>query len=238
MTLLDAPALSQRALAAVDDAIRAATAPDGLLDQLIGESIASAVDPDGLLDQRIGESIASVVSSAVTSTLDEIFVSYQTCVLEERHAAEADLTSSLHAARKSAERDFQAVTLTCNDGALRPGQKLVTSSSDFTPASIVASPLPPPQPPPDSSLFHPTVCFHPTVETETGFHFHPSTNATPPSCLRAAAPDTSIDTAIISTVNEPVLTTCPTRPHQSRIRHTIETHPDVFLCPQRKTYWA
>jgi len=23
-----------------------------------------------------------------------------------------------------------------------------------------------------------------------------------------------------------------------RIRHTIETHPDVFLCPQRKTYWA
>ena len=86
--------------------------------------------------------------------------------------------------------------------ALRPGQKLVTSSSDFTPASIVASPLPPPQPPPDSPLFHPTVCFHPTMETETGFRFQPSTNAIPPSCLRAAVPDTSIDNVIISTVNE------------------------------------
>ncbi len=117
MMLLDAPALSQWALAAVDDAIRAATAPDGLLDQRIGESIASVVDPDGLLDQRIGESIALAVSLAVTSTLDEIFVSYWTCVLEERHAAEADLiSSSLHATRKSAETDFKdAIATTTSD---------------------------------------------------------------------------------------------------------------------------
>jgi len=40
MTLLDDPALAQRALAAVEDAIRTATAPDGLLHRRIGESIA------------------------------------------------------------------------------------------------------------------------------------------------------------------------------------------------------
>jgi hypothetical protein len=80
MTLLDAPALSRRALAAVDNAIRAAIAPDGLL------------------DQRIGDSIALAVSSAITTTLDKIFVSYRDCVLDERQAAEADLAASFHTA--------------------------------------------------------------------------------------------------------------------------------------------
>jgi len=137
--------------------------------------------------------------------------------------------------------------------ALRPGQKLVTSSSDFTPASIVASPLPPPQPPLDSPLFHPTVCFHPTVETETVFRFQPSTNVTPPSCLRAVVPDTFIDTAIISTVNElpppdpppcaaplplPVTHIIPLADNMPDASSPVETHPDIFLCPQRTTYWA
>ncbi len=101
------------ALAAVDDAIRTATAPDGLLDRRIGESIASAVDPDGLL-QRIGESIASAISSAVASTMDENFVSYRTCVLDEQHAAEVDL----HAARKSAETDFQDAIATITSDSI------------------------------------------------------------------------------------------------------------------------
>jgi hypothetical protein len=118
MTLLNAPALTHRALAAVDDAIRTATAPDGLLDQRIGESIASAADPDGLLDQRIGESIASAVSPSISSTLDEIFVSYRTCVLEERHAAEVDLTAFLHMARKSAKSDFQAAIATTTSDSI------------------------------------------------------------------------------------------------------------------------
>jgi len=98
MTLLDAPALTQRALAAVDDAIRAATAPDGLL------------------DQHIGASISLAVSLAVTSTLDEIFVSYRSCVLEERHAAKAALTSSLLAARSLPKWIFRLLSpLPLND---------------------------------------------------------------------------------------------------------------------------
>jgi len=100
MTLLDATALTQRALAAVDDAIRAATALAGLLDQCIGASIASAV------------------SSAIPSTLDEIVVLYWTCVLEEWHAAEADLTLSLHTAQKSAKTDFQAAIATTTSDSI------------------------------------------------------------------------------------------------------------------------
>jgi len=78
---------------------------------------------------------------------------------------------------------------TCNDGAFRPGQKLVATSSVFTPASIIASPLPPPQPPPDSPIFHPTVCFHPTMATH-------STNIIPraddmPEASSPIPPDTS-----------------------------------------------
>ena len=115
MTLLDAPALKQWALAAVDDAIRAATAPDGPL------------------DQRIGASIASAVSSAVTSTLDEIFVSYRTCVLEERHAAEAAITSSLHVARESAETDFQAaIAATTSNSIDTLNAALCSAAAEFT----------------------------------------------------------------------------------------------------------
>ena len=114
MTLLDAPALTQRALAAVDDAIRAATAPASLL------------------DQRIGESITSAVSLAVTSTLDEIFVSYRSCVLEERHAAEAALTSSLHVARKSAETDFlAAIATTTSDSIDTLNAALRSAAAEF-----------------------------------------------------------------------------------------------------------
>ncbi len=122
MTLLDAPALAQRALAAVDDAIRTATAPDGLLDRRIGESIALAV-------QRIGASIASAVSLAVASTMDENFVSYRTCVLDERHAAEANL----HAARKSAESDFQdAIAAITSDSIDTLNAALRSAAADFT----------------------------------------------------------------------------------------------------------
>ena len=98
----------------MDDAIRAATAPDGPL------------------DQQIGASISSAVSSAVTSPLDEIFVSYWSCVLEERHAAEAALTSSLLAARKSAEMDFQAaIATTTSDSIETLNAALRSAASEF-----------------------------------------------------------------------------------------------------------
>jgi hypothetical protein len=112
----------------VDDAIRTATAPDGLLDRRIGESIASAVDPDGLLEQRIGESIASAVSLTVASTMDKNFVSYRTCVLDERHAAAADL----HAARKSAETEFQdAIATITSDSIDTLNAALRSAAADF-----------------------------------------------------------------------------------------------------------
>ena len=128
MTLLDAHALSQRAIAAVEDAIRTATAPDGLLDRRIGKSIAYAVDPDGLLDQRIGASIASAVSSAIASTMDENSVSYRTCVLDEWHAAEADI----HAARKSAETDFlDSIATIMSDGIDTLNATLRCAAAEF-----------------------------------------------------------------------------------------------------------
>ncbi len=128
MTLLDAPALAQRALAAVNDVIRTATAPDGLLDRRIGKSIALAVDPDGLLEQRIGAFIASAVSSAVAFTMDENFVLYRTCVLDERHADEANL----HAARKSAETDFQdAIAIITSDSIDTLNAVLRSAAADF-----------------------------------------------------------------------------------------------------------
>jgi hypothetical protein len=72
---------------------------------------------------------------------------------------------------------------------------LVTASSDFTPASIVASPLPPPQPPLASPLLHPTMetdtgfRVHPTVETDTGFHVHPTVETDMPDAS-SPVPDT------------------------------------------------
>ncbi len=164
MALLDPPVLAQRALAAVDDAIRTATAPDGLLDRRIGESIASAVvDPDGLLDQRIGASIASAVSSAVASTMDENFVSYRSCVLNERHIAEADLL----VARTSAETEFRGaianITSTSIDklnAALRSAAAEFAAQRDsvvnaITHARRALDTTPPvlaPPPPPRTSL--------------------------------------------------------------------------------------
>jgi len=70
----------------------------------------------------------------------------------------------------------------------QPGQKLVTDSSDFTPAAIITSPLPPPQPPPQSiaSPLPPlqpppdSPLFHPTLPTDTDFRVHPPTDASSP----------------------------------------------------------
>ena len=149
MMQLDAPALTQWALAAVDDAIRAATAPASLL------------------DQRVGESITSAVSLAVTSTLDKIFFSCRTCVLEERHAAEAALTSSLHTARKSAKTDFQAaITTTTSDSIDTLNAALRSAAAEFAAkrdsvvnaithaqrGSVDTTPVTAPQPPPRTGL--------------------------------------------------------------------------------------
>jgi hypothetical protein len=149
MTLLDAPALSRRALAVVDNAIRAAIALDGLL------------------DQRIRDSIASAVSWAVTTTLDEVFVSYRDCVLDKWQAAEADLATSFHTAWTSAEMDFQAVVAsTISDSIETLNAALRSAAAEFAAkrdsvvnaithaqrSSINPTPVPSPPPLPRTNL--------------------------------------------------------------------------------------
>jgi hypothetical protein len=75
--------------------------------------------PNGLLDQRIGEAVTLAVISAVDTivdrkiqprvqdTLGKIFVSYRDCVIEEQKTAEAEFAASLLANRSSAEADFK-----------------------------------------------------------------------------------------------------------------------------------
>ena len=200
MTLLDAPVLAQRALVAVEDAIRTATGPDGLLDRRISESIASAVDPDGLLDQRIGASIASAVSSAVASTMDENFVSYRTCVLDERHLAEA----VLHAARKSAETEFQeaiaTITSTSIDklnAALRSAAAEFAAQRDSVVNAITLArrdsdntpPVLAPQPPPRTSLETLADNATPTVSTKNVWADIQARRLSTPSTFPADHPD-------------------------------------------------
>jgi hypothetical protein len=108
-----------------------------------------------------------LVSSAVTTTLDEIFVSYRDCVLDERQAAEADLVASFHTARTSAEMDFQAVVAsTISDSIETLNNALRSAAAEFAAkrdsvvnaithaqrSSIDPTPVPSPPPPPRTNL--------------------------------------------------------------------------------------
>jgi hypothetical protein len=87
--------------------------------------------------------------------------------------------------------------LTCNDGAPCPGPKLTNQPTPTPPASIIYSPLPPPQPPPNSPHIQSTnnrvphtqstvnnVCFSPTI-----CHTPSTVNKVP--CMLLTAPTTS-----------------------------------------------
>ncbi len=78
MTLLDASKVNRRALAAVDNAMMAAMAPDGLMDQCISKAVTSAVIT------AVNKIVEREIQPRVQHTLDEIFVSYQDCVIDER----------------------------------------------------------------------------------------------------------------------------------------------------------
>jgi hypothetical protein len=81
MTLLDESIVNRRVLAAVDDAMTAAVAPDGLMDQRISEASAVITAVDKIVEQEN--------HPRVQDTLDKIFVSYRGCVIEERKTAES-----------------------------------------------------------------------------------------------------------------------------------------------------
>ncbi len=101
MTLLDASIVNRRVLAAVDDAMMAAVAPDGLMDQHISKAVTLAVIT------AVDKIVEREIHPWVQDTLIKIFVSYQDCVIKERKTAESELAASLLAHQASAEVDFQ-----------------------------------------------------------------------------------------------------------------------------------
>ncbi len=107
------------------------------------------------------------VSSAITTTLDKIFVSHRDCVLDKRQAAEANLAASFHTARTSAETDFQAVVaFTISDSIETLNAALRSAAAEFAAKQdsvvnaitharwslIGPSPVPSPPPPPCTNL--------------------------------------------------------------------------------------
>jgi hypothetical protein len=85
----------------VDNAIKAVVAPGGLLEQCIREEVTLAVI------NTVDQVVAREIHPCIHNTLDEVFTSYQDCVLTERHLAEKDLATSFQVQRESAKTDFQ-----------------------------------------------------------------------------------------------------------------------------------
>ncbi len=85
VTLLD------RALTAVDEAITAAVAPDGMLDHCISEEVTAAVTT------AVDKIVTEMVTPRVHDMLDDVFMSYRDCVLHERQLAEQELSEFIRA---------------------------------------------------------------------------------------------------------------------------------------------
>jgi hypothetical protein len=101
LTIVDASNLTRRSLAAVDDAIKAAVAPGGQLEQHISKEVTSAVI------NTVNQVMAWEIHPPVHDTLDKVFTSYRDCILMEQHLAETDLATSFQAQRELAKTDFQ-----------------------------------------------------------------------------------------------------------------------------------
>jgi hypothetical protein len=100
MTVLDASSVNRWVLAAVDDAMMAAVAPDSLMDQRISRAVTLAVI------KAVIKIVEQEIHPRVQDTLDVIFVSYWDCVIEKHKTAELELAASLLAHQASAEVDF------------------------------------------------------------------------------------------------------------------------------------
>jgi hypothetical protein len=87
LTLLNASTINQWTLAAVDDAMMAAVAPGGLMDQRIREEVTLAVI------MAVNKIVECKIHPRVQGTLDKIFMSYWDCVITERKEAELELAA-------------------------------------------------------------------------------------------------------------------------------------------------
>ncbi len=100
LSVVDASNLSTRALAAVDDAITAAVAPGGMLAERIGNEVTTAVIA------AVDRIVARELNPRVHEVLDDVFTSYQDCVLTERQLAETEVTTYFKAQRGLARTEY------------------------------------------------------------------------------------------------------------------------------------
>ncbi len=101
LTLVNASTLSRRALVAVDNAVKAAVAPGGMLAERIGKEVMSAVF------DAVHCVVAWEINPCVHETLDDVFTFYRDCVLIECHLAEAELKTYFQAQQESARTEYQ-----------------------------------------------------------------------------------------------------------------------------------
>jgi hypothetical protein len=87
LSLVDASNLSTRALAAVDNAVTAAVAPGGMLAECIGNKVTTAVIA------AVDRIVARELNPHIHKVLDDVFTSYQDCVLTECQLAETEVTT-------------------------------------------------------------------------------------------------------------------------------------------------
>ena len=157
-------------LAAVDNAVKAAVAPDGMLAERIGKEVTLAVI------NTVDRIMAREINLHVHKTLDEVFTSYQDCVLTEHHLAETELKMYFQAQQESARTEYQGflnnstsasiakieATLNAGEARLNTTLRLTERALDQTGASVVAAitsarlpstpPTPAPVTPPLTSL--------------------------------------------------------------------------------------
>jgi hypothetical protein len=93
--------LSDRALTAVDEAITAAVAPDGLLAHRICNEVTAAVTT------AVDKLVTETVTSRIHDTLDDVFTSYRDCILHERKLAEEGLLDFITAQQELARTEYQ-----------------------------------------------------------------------------------------------------------------------------------
>jgi hypothetical protein len=192
IALCNGPALNRRALAMVDNAMTAAVAPGGLMDQRISKVVTLAVIA------TVDNIVAREIQPHVEDTLDKIFISYRDCVIVEQHMAENDLAESFHVQRALATTDFQdfvthttSTSIDVLDAALCSAEKKFEPKRNSVVEAITTahrnpnSPTPVPRTPSRTSL---------EIMTE---------NTTPVGATKVAWADSQIRRQPTPTVNVP-----------------------------------
>jgi hypothetical protein len=100
LSLVDASNLSTCALAAVDNAITTAVAPGGMLAERIGDEVTTAVIA------AVDRIVARELNPHIHEVLDDVFTSYQDCVLMERQLAETEVTTFFKAQQGLARTEY------------------------------------------------------------------------------------------------------------------------------------